>query len=327
LKFFNQDSPKVKGYSPEVISLIQEVNKNKRHLFEEFKGTVECNKKKGNPASSCINKIWCEKENELLQNAMKKTDKVGVPMFDGFMCENKLDPSIFNTDGFTWSEKENVSDIFIEGDSKKKSLVHVIHEYCVGKCEELNFLMAETTVKERKGYMQVADMLNLETGQPLSKKLFLEKIIFKQPGCSDELTEDIKKFCYNPRYQKELIESLGNSVNYAQLHYDKNVISFNNGYLNLSEIKFYEYEDGVDYQPSKSHFDSDFNVSYLSQEWDDIDAGDWDHVLKYQFGHDPDLMLCLNGALGRLHLPILKHDSFNFMLLLKGASGSGKVRF
>jgi hypothetical protein len=76
LKFFNQDSPKVKNYHTAVISLIKEVNDNKRTLFEEMKDTVQYNNTKGNPISSCINKIWCEKENELLQNAIKKLIKL-----------------------------------------------------------------------------------------------------------------------------------------------------------------------------------------------------------------------------------------------------------
>jgi phage/plasmid-associated DNA primase len=325
LQLCNKDKPQISLLSPEVQSLVVEMVARKKDLFKEFEKEFEYNTKKGNPISSCINMLWCVHENRLLQNALRKvpTESIGALMFDGFMCSVKVDPSIFDCSDMNWAEKENQSDLEIKVKKKEKeNLNKVVHKYCIEKCRLLNVLMSENTVKERIGSMQVADILNQETGQPLSKKMFIEKIIFKQDD--DDLAESMSEFCFNPKNQKELIETFDNSVNYEQLYYDKNVISFKNGYLNLSEISFYEYDPDVIYKPSKAHFDKDFDISYLEQNWDDIDAGDWDLVQKYQFGHDPDLMLCLNGAIGRLHSPILKHDSFNFMLVLKGASGSGK---
>lgn len=125
LKFFNQDGPKIKLYSHEVIKLVQEVNENKRALFEEFKTTIIFNTEKENPISSCINKVWCDEENKLLQNALLNFNDFdsGILMFDGFMAEFDIDVSNLNCEKMKWSEKENKSDVKIPENYKDEKKI------------------------------------------------------------------------------------------------------------------------------------------------------------------------------------------------------------
>ena len=77
-----------------------------------------------NPISSKINKLFCIKENEIIQSVIKSD--VCVPMFDGFMFDmnelNKYKPLLDQDDDIQWALKNNKIDIditdFDEEDSK-----------------------------------------------------------------------------------------------------------------------------------------------------------------------------------------------------------------
>lgn len=112
LIIMNQDANRPRNASPWTCEFIKELKTLKAALYaKHIKDFPTTNKK--NPISSCVNKLMCDLENQLLQLAMRthlqETD-LCVPMFDGFMCSRTIavdDLNTLTTDyGITWKVKE-----------------------------------------------------------------------------------------------------------------------------------------------------------------------------------------------------------------------------
>lgn len=105
-----------------------------------------------NPISSKINKLFCIKENEIIQSVMKSD--ICVPMFDGFMFVRKDKVKydyLLEEDGIIqWDYKENKSDIemtdFDEFDSQDYYTIKENYEkkHCLIKAKPIVFLEKQT---------------------------------------------------------------------------------------------------------------------------------------------------------------------------------------
>jgi hypothetical protein len=105
-----------------------------------------------NPISSKINKLFCIKENEIIQSVMKSD--ICVPMFDGFMFirkdKVKYDYLLEEDGNIQWDYKDNKSDIemtdFDEFDSQDYYTIKENYEkkHCLIKAKPIVFLEKQT---------------------------------------------------------------------------------------------------------------------------------------------------------------------------------------
>ena len=91
---------------------VAELKAIKTALYTHWKDTYPQTNQQ-NPVSSCVNKLLCDFENQLLQTAIQtflQHDDDCVPMFDGFMCSRVIDVDELNTltqvCGVRWAVKE-----------------------------------------------------------------------------------------------------------------------------------------------------------------------------------------------------------------------------
>ena len=110
---------------------------------------------------------------------------------------------------------------------------------------------------------------------------------------------------------------------------NKYIFSFNNGYLDISDLfnlKFIPYEDDKRYEPhiiTSVHYDIDFNIEWLTTSVSQLSTPILDQLCSYHI-RDSDILIILYGMFGRLHYEIGKHDHWNCMLFLKSGANTGK---
>lgn len=117
----NKDKHRLYDFkTKKVRSLILEFNKIKNALYSKYSDLIETDNKR-NPVSSVINKLICQKENEILQKAVNFSIEQGHVveslLFDGFHV--KLDSSLENVSDFIESLNELTKSEGIRWDSKE----------------------------------------------------------------------------------------------------------------------------------------------------------------------------------------------------------------
>ena len=102
-----------------------------------------------NPISSIINKLLCEKENEIIQSVIKS--KICIPMFDGFMFpieeKENYDYLIKEKGIIQWDYKDNLINIDISNFDEKNSKDY---ETVKKKFEEEHFMIYDPTIFVKK---------------------------------------------------------------------------------------------------------------------------------------------------------------------------------
>jgi len=111
----NSDNARGNGsWGKELKGLINEWNSAKKYFYEQNQTKyIQTNQK--NPISSIINKMMCEKENEILKQALPDADYI-VPMFDGFMTNKEIDITTLPNKICLWDEKPIDTDIKVPDD-------------------------------------------------------------------------------------------------------------------------------------------------------------------------------------------------------------------
>jgi hypothetical protein len=111
LIIMNKDANRPRNADPWTTSFINELKILKAALYAKHSDQYPATNTR-NPISSCVNKLMCDLENKLLQQAMQKYVQDGddcVPMFDGFMCSRAIAVDELNTMtteyGVTWKVK------------------------------------------------------------------------------------------------------------------------------------------------------------------------------------------------------------------------------
>lgn len=105
--------------------------------------------------------------------------------------------------------------------------------------------------------------------------------------------------------------------------YDRNVVSFENGWFHVVNWEFTPYADNIPENIyAKVHFDIDFDGNWLTQDWREIPTPNYDVLWKAQNIED-DVLLVAYGLLGQLHYHV-DDNNFQVALYIKGSNDSGK---
>ena len=106
----NTDNARASGnWNTTLKGLIREWNINKKKIYEKNKDNYVAGSP-NNPISSLINKMMCERESEILAEALPKSEYI-VPMFDGFQTNIEMDLDDLPRDVCVWDEKPIESEV------------------------------------------------------------------------------------------------------------------------------------------------------------------------------------------------------------------------
>ncbi len=153
-KGFYTKNPFLLGFHQEKMKIFNKLLNNTNYVKDyDIKSDNE-----NNPISSKINKLFCIKENEIIQSVINSN--ICVPMFDGFMFDkndmNKYE-SLLELEGIIqWSLKDNTIDIdisdFNENESKDYNTIKVEFEKttCMIKSSPIIYLQK---IKNEEGHL------------------------------------------------------------------------------------------------------------------------------------------------------------------------------
>eukprot|EP00798_Chlamydomonas_sp_ICE-L_P031900 gene31900-biopygen5699 len=108
------------------------------------------------------------------------------------------------------------------------------------------------------------------------------------------------------------LQKLNQEERMPQYTVDKNLLSFSNGVLCLSDMRFVPYD--VIGKVARHHLDCDYNAS--------TDTPIIDKILKTNF--DDEVASMFYAMVGRLFFEVGKHDNWKVMPYLVGVGGTGK---
>lgn len=206
------------GFHKEKMNIFHKLIKNTDYIkkYEIESTNME------NPISSKINKLFCIKENEIIQSAMKSN--ICVPMFDGFMFpkeEKEHYDYLLDEKGLIqWDYKENLIDIdmsdFDESKSKDYETMKAEFEkdHCMIKTKPIVFLerqineygRIEDTFYDEKGMNTIMRPKKILDKDGKEKKFFDEWL-------DDEKRLEYDRFTFNPYVKKELDDTPDNIYN------------------------------------------------------------------------------------------------------------------
>jgi hypothetical protein len=160
-----------------------------------------------NPISSKINKLFCIKENEIIQSVMKSD--ICVPMFDGFMFirkdKEKYDYLLEEDGIIQWDYKENISDIemtdFNEFDSQDYYTLKEWFEktHCLIKAKPIVFLEKQ---KDNEGKLINKFYTEKDMAVILKNKIIVndegKKQKFFDAWLEDPKRKEYDDFAFNP---------------------------------------------------------------------------------------------------------------------------------
>lgn len=157
----NSDNARANGsWNKELKGLLNEWNTVKTYFHKQNKDKyIQTNQK--NPISSIINKMMCDKENEILQQALPDADYI-VPIFDGFMTNKEIDITTLPNEICSWAEKPIDTDVKVP--------------------DEFIFVPEAEVVKEN-GYEDMKEEFEKKHAKIINKSVFIMKnddeLIFK----------------------------------------------------------------------------------------------------------------------------------------------------
>ena len=175
-----------------------------------------------NPISSKVNKLFCIKENEIIQSVMNS--EICVPMFDGFMFpkeeKEKYDYLLEEIGIIQWDYKPNLIDIDISDfdESKSKDYDSIKEEFekdhCMIKSKPILFLerqinednKIEDVFYDEKGMNTILRCNKILDKEGKEKRFFDEWLDDK-----DKLVYD--RFAFNPYVKQELDNTPNNIYN------------------------------------------------------------------------------------------------------------------
>jgi len=107
---------------------------------------------------------------------------------------------------------------------------------------------------------------------------------------------------------------------------DPYIYSFNNGYLDIRNMEFKEYEDTTYNFCTAVYIKQDFNKSLLDIPYDKIETPNFDKLMKYHI-KDDDAYDVILGLIGRLFFEVREKDNWQCMMFIKGQANTGKSTF
>jgi len=224
-----------------------------------------------NPISSKINKLFCIKENEIIQSVMKSD--ICVPMFDGFMFikkdKEKYDYLLEEEGIIQWDYKENKIDIdmgdFNESDSNDYYTLKEWFEkkHCLIKSKPLVFLeeQQDNEGKSVNRFYTEKDMATI-----LKNKIIVndegKKQKFFDAWLEDNKRKDYDDFAFNPYISKDKDATPNNIFNTFNPFEVVNIEDIDDKELNKQNEWFREFLFDV---ISDKHKDTyDYLLDYLA---------------------------------------------------------------
>ena len=195
-----------------------------------------------------------------------------------------------------------------------RNVINILAE----KCNEGGFAFDDDHI-----YKKVEPMfykkIDFNDGKYGNVHAFITKYIFR------EITNDsVDWVLTRPHKVADLVKNTRIvAFKFKQFQYDRNVVSFNNGWLDIINWKFTNYSDNIpDNVYAKAHFDIEFETKWIEMEWTDIATPHYDSIWKSQ-KIEPDVLHVAYGLLGQLHFPA-DDNNFQVALYIKGTPDSGK---
>ena len=112
-------------------------------------------------------------------------------------------------------------------------------------------------------------------------------------------------------------------LGFKQFYYNRNIVAFSNGFLNVVEWTFSSYKDGIPENVyAKQFFDVEFDLKWLTENWKFISTPVYDTIWKCQVKNE-DALEVAYGLLGQLHYP-MKDNNFQVCPYIKGGTSTGK---
>ena len=134
----------------------------------------------------------------------------------------------------------------------------------------------------------------------------------------------------SPTYFQNLLKYLEtyNDIELPFIKLNKSVYSFNNGYLDITDlfdIKFIDYDECIisNLNITSIHYNFDFDIKLLEYSADELKTPLFDKICNYHFQNE-EILSIFYGMLGRLHYNTNQYDKFNCMLFIKGGANTGK---
>jgi hypothetical protein len=110
---------------------------------------------------------------------------------------------------------------------------------------------------------------------------------------------------------------------FRKFDYNRNIVAFLNGFLDVVEWIFSYYKDGVPENVfAKQFFDVEFDLTWLNGNWQNIPTPNYDKIWKCQV-KCKDALEVAYGLLGQLHFP-MNDNNFQVCMYIKGTPNSGK---
>lgn len=157
----------------------------------------------------------------------------------------------------------------------------------------------------------------------LSFEDFINKIFNKECEYYDLIRKSPNNFPNLIKYLETF-----DDVELSLIKLNKSIYSFNNGYLDITDlfdIKFINYDDCIisNDNITSIHYNFDFDVKLLEYGVDELKTPLFDKICNYHFQNE-EILSIFYGMLGRLHYNTNQYDKFNCMLFIKGGANTGK---
>lgn len=224
--------------------------------------------------------------------------------------EKKIDVKKHQT---TWKQIRQFFEL--SGDTDSENVAYdVLQDYLDDHC-------AEEDLMKKDGYMmRRSSMCRIEYERISRFGPFLDDLF-------READAPLKKFYKKPGTKRNLEDYLTNiDTDIRTLKRDPNIVSFKNGYLTLNNFVFHEYDENCNYTfIAKKYIPLDFDIEWLTMEWDEISCPIFDKIIEDQpqIMSDPVVLLSFYGLLGSLHYPV-GSDPIRVAPYFVGTSGTGK---
>ncbi len=158
----NSDSARANGkWCAGLRGLVDEWNNVKMHFYNLKKAEYKDTNAK-NPISSIINKMLCEKENEILQKAIPDAEYI-VPMYDGFLCNKQLDIATLPNEICLWDEKPIETDVKVPDDFVFVPQAEVVKESSYADMKEVFEKTHAKIVSKSLFVMIIKDIIYFKT--------------------------------------------------------------------------------------------------------------------------------------------------------------------
>tara|TARA_Y100000389_G_C17469564_1_gene529063 strand:- start:291 stop:2615 length:2325 start_codon:yes stop_codon:yes gene_type:complete len=195
------------------------------------------------------------------------------------------------------------------------NVVKMLAEYC----REHGYAFQDNNIYKRQKPMYYTRMKFNSKKHERNINIFLKNVVFRE--CSNF---SVKWVLSRPNKVNDLIKVTDTeALGFKQFHYDRYIIGFKNGYLDVLTWSFHNYdENSVNNLFSKTYFDVDFDLSWLTIDWDKIICPIFDSLWNCQV-NDPEAIFVAYALLGQLHFPI-NDNNFQVAPYIKGTPNCGK---